>query len=336
MSEGFEITTAVFLDFMARKVPLHINEFKDIDFEHTAMFGIPYSGKTTTALNIGYWIEKFLDEIGYPFLCIHAMNLEDVFEYFMKNRILRDLYIYIVIDDAEVFMPSSRTKETLRLMGMHNTIRHRFRELGLKRGMIHILYSTQRYKNLSILGRNAKDILFKRINFNDRDETEYVADMIGWEGINLLKKFSKNIDYHVVTEQYHPLGFTLIKYQLADRPYWIWFDDNTPSQVVDLWSIAMQKELKKLNISTANLQSVKSFIEELIAKKALPIYRTRNGVEYYYITKTWLQKHQLGDVKLKELADLMDAETKLITLFGRPMRAVLIPVSKPVLQIVSK
>ena len=127
---------------------------KTIEFRHISLFGMPGSGKTTTVLTLANKIkkafEKYMPTVNFYFM--RGLSLEVMLSGIPKNF---NGYMLMFIDDAEVGAPSRNTIRAIREMQNHDMVRHSLEKKGMKRGVVALIYATQRFRNLAPLLRNA-------------------------------------------------------------------------------------------------------------------------------------------------------------------------------------
>ena len=285
-----------------------------IKFKHISMFGPPETGKTTYGYSIAARVEKLCEKVGYPYRCYRALDLETILNYIEEKRdLMKEMYLFFFIDDAEVRSPSVRTRATITNIGLHDAIRHKLNSLGMKAGYVTLLYATQRFKNLTPTLRNADIIIFKGLNLIVPDEYEFAYKIVGYRGIRHLKEWMTKMRIYGDDSV---KGLGLCKLMSG----FLYIHDLNPPQkprnLIDLWHMPI---------------SDKARFKDRVKAELLKFYLNLNKVPfnplgrppYHYVTRRWLKS--IGcNLALTQLGRLLDLPQKILFMSGRPVRGIII------------
>ena len=262
-------------EFFQCIIPPH--ELPSIEFRHISLFGKPASGKTTTALSLGTYIESILLNYRIHFVCCHGHALSTIMN--SLPTLPDTTYLYIIIDDAEIHAPSRITRETLTQMFNHDYIRHILEEKGMKKGVVLLLYSTQRPQNLATQLRNADIIMFKAYTTTEPSEERLIVHYIGERGMWILKQLNKEL---LRTWRQELKGITLVAYE--DKTELFYFPVQKPFNYFYIPFKMPKKadERRKLEKELKILKEIYSLLEKKKYKKH--IYR--DGRTIYYFERT--------------------------------------------------
>ncbi len=173
-------------------IPEDIVELSDIYLATIVNVGFMWSGKTTLARKIAAKVEKkIVEKYKLSFIYVEGRRQSDVLSYFDDNPDeLRNDYIFVMYEDAgrgfnvrEMFKAESREQEKSFL-----EIRHEFKRLGFRKGILAIMYNIQR---LEILGKTYRAVspvtIFKTLPSTDIRDRRYYIKLLGRRGYKFLK-----------------------------------------------------------------------------------------------------------------------------------------------------
>ena len=138
--------------------------------------GIMGCGKTTLALSIGGFLEKYYDSHGLKAYTILADDLVSAI-----RRIPEDSeIIYIIVDDAPIkHLAAQRLREDIYTIGAFFRIRH----LALKKApntmYVLLKFNTQRFKSLDIVFRGFSQIIVYKTVLGDIAEQQELKKFLG-------------------------------------------------------------------------------------------------------------------------------------------------------------
>jgi len=299
----------ILLDYLIPKQKINY-----IRFKHISMFGPPDTGKTTFGFTLASKVEQYALDFGYPFRCYHALDLETILNYIEeKNDLLKEMYLFFFIDDAEVRSSSVRTRQTLRNIGLHDTIRHRLNALGMQCGYVALLYATQRYQNLTPTLRNADVIILKGVSMLNKNEIDTILSIAGRQGLWYLRQWIRYIRVKGL-DMYK--GYALVKMIDGRRRVVKLSKPKKPKNLVELWHPPLQLKKQFRDKIKAELLKIYSNLEKIP-------YNPVGRPPYHYINIEWLKsiKCTLG---LSHIGRLTKQQVKTVFFQGMAFRAVVI------------
>jgi len=273
---------------------------KDIEFRHIAIFGKPGSGKTSLALTLAAYVEAFLRKRKTPlhFYCIRAMHIETALNVLAERGGLpEEAYVFLFIDDAERFAFVKLTGETIMAIVAHDLIRHRLRELGMRRGVVTIVYATQTMRYLAVALRNADIIFFRPVSIMDEPQRKFLEKVLGKRGVRILLTMNR---LSLMDWEGEIKACALVK--TCDNPGLLLLTGiplAKPSNLIDAWEqdlIPLRKEeeerRKATKIIVDDPEVAVQRILMAVKEGSLPVYEGRKG-RFYYLTVPMASKMHL-------------------------------------------
>jgi len=158
-----------------------VKGFNHVKLRPLTLVGFMEMGKTETAKYLIDLSQRHFEEHGIGYISFTGKTIVDIMYYIRDNPdLVRDVnVIHIFVDDLFYGGLSTERSKGKRLgEKIYSDIRHWPERIGMKSGILYVLFSAQRFSLIPVFFRNTPFILFKGMSIQDKYEKTVIKEVL--------------------------------------------------------------------------------------------------------------------------------------------------------------